>query len=108
MLTYKYNLRIKTLLLNSMESQRKYYINCLIELLELATPDSLNIAEAILEKNHEIDIPELQTLRSAIYQSLAEKKNDWLSDNVKKIQREIIASLVQKIEAISEIPTGAK
>ncbi len=91
-----------------MESQTKYDINCLIDLLELATPDSLNIAEAILRENHEIDIPELQALRETVYLSLDDKKNDFLSDNVEKIKIRIMASLVQKIEAISEVSTGAK
>jgi hypothetical protein len=91
-----------------MESQTNYDINRLIDLLELATPDSLNIAEAICRENHEIDIPELKALREAVYRSLDEKKNDRLSDNVRKIKTRIIASLVQKIEAIGQVPTGAK
>ncbi|GAA6619865.1 hypothetical protein [Scytonema sp. NUACC26] len=85
-----------------------YDINCLIDLLELVTPDSLNIAESILRENHDIDIPELQALREAVYRSLDEKKNDRLSDNVEKIKTTIVASLVQKIEAVSKVPTGAK
>jgi len=88
--------------------QIKYDINCLIDLLELATPDSLNIAEAILRENDEIYIPELQALREAVYKSLNEKKNDQLSDNVGKIKIIIMTSLVQKLEAISEVPTLAK
>ncbi len=91
-----------------MESQTKYDISCLIDLLELATPDSMNIAEAVLRENHEINIPELQALREAIYRSLDEKKNDQLSDNVEKIKTRIMASLVQKIETLSEVPTLAK
>lgn len=91
-----------------MESKIKHDINRLIKFVELATPDSLNIAEAILRNNHEIDIPELQSLREALYLSLNDKKNDWLSDNVVKIKTRIIASLVQKIEAINEVPTEAK
>jgi hypothetical protein len=86
-----------------MESQTNYDINRLIDLLELATPDSLNIAEAVYRENHEIDIPELKALREAVYRSLDEKKNDRLSDNVRKIKTRIIASLVQKIEAIGII-----
>ncbi|BDA69283.1 hypothetical protein CAL7716_034490 [Calothrix sp. PCC 7716] len=80
-----------------MESKTKHDINRLIKFVELATPDSLNIAEAILRNNHKIDIPELQSLREALYLSLNDKKNDWLSDNVVKIKTRIIASLVQKI-----------
>lgn len=91
-----------------MESQTKHDINELIELVELATPDSLNIASAILRNNHEINIPELQSLREAVYLSLDDKKSAWLSDNVEKIKTRIIASLVQKIEAINEVPTEAK
>ncbi|NJL09358.1 MAG: hypothetical protein HC908_01505 [Calothrix sp. SM1_7_51] len=91
-----------------MESQIKCDINDLIELVELATPDSLNIAEAILRNNNEIHIPELQSLREAVKRSLAEKKNAWLSDNVEEIKATIIASLIQKIEAIGEVTTGAK
>lgn len=91
-----------------MESQTKYDINDLIELVELATPDSLNIASAILTNNHEIDIPELQSLREAVYLSLDNKKNALLSDNVEKIKTRIIAFLVQKIDTISEVSTEAK
>lgn len=91
-----------------MESKTKHDINRLIKFIDLATPDSLNIAEAILRNNHEIEIPELQSLREALDLSLNNKKSAWLSDNVVKIKTEIIASLVQKIEAIDEVPTGAK
>ncbi len=91
-----------------MESQTKYDINELIELVELAIPDSLNIAEAILKNNHEIEIPELQTLREAVYLSLDNKKSAWLSDNVEKIKTIIIASLVQIIDEDSEVPASAK
>jgi hypothetical protein len=91
-----------------MESKIKYDINRLIKFIGLATPDSLNIASAILRNNHEIDIPELQSLREALYLSLENKKSAWLSDNVQQIKTRIIASLVQKIEAIGEVTTGAK
>ncbi len=91
-----------------MGSKTKYDINRLIKLVELATLDSINIAEAILRNNHEIDIPELQSLRSAIYLSLDNKRSAWLSDNVEKIKIKIVTSLVQKIEAISEVPAESK
>ncbi|MBW4504929.1 MAG: hypothetical protein KME64_00185 [Scytonematopsis contorta HA4267-MV1] len=91
-----------------MESKIKSDINRLIKFIGLATPDSLNIAEAILRNNNEIYIPELQSLREALYLSLDNKKSALLSDNVQQIKTRIIASLVQKIEAIGEVTTGAK
>lgn len=79
-----------------MQSQTLYDINHLIKMVQLATPDSLNIAEAIIKNNREIDIPELPRLRQAIYRSLSEKKNRQLSQEVREIKTKIITSLVQK------------
>jgi hypothetical protein len=70
-----------------MESKIKYDINPLIKFIGLANPDSLNIAEAILRNNHEIHIPELQSLREAVYLSLENNKSAWLSDNVEQIKK---------------------
>ena len=79
-----------------MESKTLYDINNLIKLLQLSTPDSLNIAEAVLKNNHEIAIPELPQLRRAVYRSLEERKNRQLSQEVRAIKTKIIASLTQK------------
>lgn len=78
-----------------MESQTRYNLNYLVKLLELSTPDSLNIASAILKRNHEIDIPELPQLRQAVYRSLSEKKNRQFSQEVREIKTKLIASLAQ-------------
>ncbi len=69
-----------------------YDIKYLITLLERATPDSINIAEAILN-NHEINIPELPALRQAVHRSLSEKKNLQLSQSVREIKLKIIADI---------------
>lgn len=79
-----------------MDSQTLYDTNRLIKLVQLSTPDSLNIAEAVLTTNHEIDIPELPQLRQAVYRSLSEKKNRQYSQEVREIKTKIIASLARK------------
>lgn len=96
-------LRLKVnFLLFSMESQILHDINHLTRLLQLSTPDSLKIAEAVLERNNEIDIPELPQLRQAVYRSLSEKKNWQLSQEVREIKIKIIASLAQTQKSRTE------
>lgn len=80
-----------------MENKTLYDTKRLIKLLRLSTPDSLNVAEAILKTNHEIDIPKLPQLRQAVYRSLAEKENRQLSQEVREIKSEIIASMLPSV-----------
>jgi hypothetical protein len=72
----------------------------LIELLEVTSSDTLNIADAILRNNSEINLPELSELRQAFKLSLSAKTNRELSLSVKKNRVKLIESLWQKIDTI--------
>ncbi len=72
----------------------------LIELLEVTSSDTLNIADAILRNNSEINLPELSELRQAFKLSLSAKTNKELSLSVKKNRVKLIESLWQKIDTI--------
>jgi hypothetical protein len=72
----------------------------LIELLEVTSSDTLNIATAILRNNSEINLPELSELRQAFTLSLSAKTNRELSLSVKNIRVKLIESLLQKIDTI--------
>jgi hypothetical protein len=69
----------------------------LIELLEVTSSDTLNIATAILRNNSEINLPELSELRQAFTLSLSAKTNRELSLSVKNIRVKLIESLWQKM-----------
>ena len=72
----------------------------LIELLEITSSDTLNIATAILKNNSEISLSELRELRQAFTLSLSSKTNRELSLSVKNIRVKLIESLWQKIDTI--------
>jgi hypothetical protein len=72
----------------------------LIELLEVTSSDTLNIATAIIRNNSEINLPELSELRQAFTLSLSAKTNRELSLSVKNIRVKLIESLLQKIDTI--------
>ena len=80
-----------------MSSKTIQDINRLIKLIKIASPDCLNIAEAVLKNNREIDIPQLGQLRDAIFRSLSDKKNSQLYDKAEEIQSEIVKNLAQKL-----------
>jgi hypothetical protein len=72
----------------------------LIELLEVTSSDTLNIAEAILRNNSEINLPELSELRQFFTISLSAKANRELSLAVEKNRVKLIESLWQRIDII--------
>ena len=83
-----------------MESRTSKDCAELIELINRATRDSLNIAQIILKNNQEIDIPNLSILQQCVEQSLRHKSNRELSGQVRKIKKEIIQRLVSIYTAI--------
>ena len=85
-----------------MKSKTMEDINHLIKLMKNGSPDSLNIAEAVLKNNQSIDIPQLLALRQAVFRSLSDKKNSQLYDRVEEIKEQIVENLTQKL--ISENP----
>jgi hypothetical protein len=86
-------------IVDKMKNQTLYDIKKIIDLLGRVTPDTLNITDCIISRNHEISIPELPVLREAVNRSLAEKTNREFSQSVKKIKSEIIASLSQQLQS---------
>jgi hypothetical protein len=72
-------------------------IEQLVELIERATPDSLNAVEAILKYNSEINIIELESLRNAVNLSLSNKTSRELSISVKNIKARLIESLLKTV-----------
>lgn len=72
----------------------------LIELLEVTSSDTLNIADAILQHNSEINFPELSELRQAFTLSLSSKTNRDLSYLVKINQAKLIKSLQETINIL--------
>jgi hypothetical protein len=72
----------------------------IIELMEITSSDTLNIVDAIIRNNSEINLPELMELRQAFNLSLSEKTNRDLSHSVKNIRVKLLDSLCQKLNII--------
>jgi hypothetical protein len=76
-----------------MNTDKHTNYDVLIELINRATPDSLNIAQAILNKNEEIYLPNLPLLQNYVEQSLKDKANRQLSQKVRTLKKEILETL---------------
>ncbi len=72
----------------------------IIELMEITSSDTLNIVDAIIRNNSEINLPELMELRQAFNLSLSDKTNRDLSRSVKNIRVKLLDSLCQKLNII--------
>jgi hypothetical protein len=72
----------------------------IIELMEITSSDTLNIVDAIIRNNSEINLPELMELRQAFNLSLSDKTNRDLSHSVKNIRVKLLDNLRQKIDII--------
>ena len=69
-------------------------IDYLIELINRATPDSLNIAQSILFQDEQIKIAKLAMLQELVKLSLADRANPTLSTQVRVVKQEILDALV--------------
>jgi hypothetical protein len=72
----------------------------IIELMEITSSDTLNITDAIIRNNSEINLPELMELHQAFNLSLSDKTNRDLSRSVKNIRVKLLDNLRQKIDII--------
>jgi hypothetical protein len=72
----------------------------IIELMEITSSDTLNIVDAIIRNNSEINLPELMELHQAFNLSLSDKTNRDLSRSVKNIRVKLLDNLRQKIDII--------
>jgi hypothetical protein len=72
----------------------------IIELMEITSSDTLNIVDAIIRNNSEINLPELMELHQAFNLSLSDKTNRDLSRSVKNIRVKMLDNLRQKIDII--------
>jgi len=77
-------------------------IDHLIELINRATPDSLNIAQSILKNNEQIKIAKLAMLQELVKLSLADRSNLTLSTQVRVVKQEILDALVATAEVRSQ------
>jgi hypothetical protein len=68
--------------------------------MEITSSDTLNIVDAIIRNNSEINLPELMELHQAFNLSLSDKTNRDLSRSVKNIRVKLLDNLRQKIDII--------
>jgi hypothetical protein len=76
-------------------------IDYLIELINRATPDSLNIAQSILKNYEEIKINQLAMLQELVKLSLADRSNLTQSTQVRVLKQEIIDALVANTKELA-------
>ncbi len=84
-----------------MNNETRERVAELIELINRATPDSLLIAQAILKKNPLIQIPQLPLLKKYVENSLTDKTNRQLSEQVRILKTEILVSLTASLPTVS-------